>query len=171
MQNDKKIAKQLLIWGGLLIILLVLLWGYKQNWWSGDYSHVSQEQKEQAAQDINTKMDEIAYWGYRIYLADVSGGEATGEAAYRFMNDQYELMVTANLPDPDNGYYYECWLERADPQGSMSIGKLFRSADGRYITTFITGTNYSGFPTVTISLESNDSNPAQAQVVLKGTFN
>ncbi|MFH1173200.1 MAG: hypothetical protein V1692_01560, partial [bacterium] len=115
MENNKKIAKQLLIWGGLLIILLVLLWGYKQNWWSGDYSKVSQEQIDQVAEEINSKMDEIAYWGYRIYLSDTASGTATGEAAYRFMNDRYELMVVANLPEPVDGNDYECWLEKIDP--------------------------------------------------------
>lgn len=175
--GNKRLIKQLLIWGGLLIILLAVLWGYKQNWWQRNLVKVSQEQIEQSRQEIDNLMNELAYWGYRIYLADVSGlpagqagGPAKGEAAYRFMNDKYEQMVVAELPDLEDGYFYGGWLVRPEPPGQISTGKLFKQADGRYTLFFSDSRNYSDFTRVVITLEPNDGNPEPAQSILEGGF-
>ena len=166
-----KTGRQLLIWGGLLFILLFILWGYKQNWWRNDQmTETNDRQIEYSKQEIDDKLNEIAYWGYRIFLADVSGGSAKGETAYRFMNDKYEQIIVAELPDLESGYYYEGWLIRPNPESYLSLGKLFKNVDGRYTLTINDTRNYSDFYKVSVTREPNDGNPEPAEYILSGSF-
>ncbi|MFH1225800.1 MAG: anti-sigma factor [bacterium] len=185
--DNQRLIKQLLIWGGLLVLLLAILWGYKRDWWRQDFGSVNQKQIELSRQEIDDKLADITYWGYQIYLADVSGqpngeagGEGKGKAAYRFMNDQYEHLVVAELPEPPAGYFYESWLIRAELKSQVSMGKMFKQSDGRYTTLFKDARNYSDFNQVSVALEPNDGNPEparldessarQAQIILTGSY-
>ncbi len=168
--NNQGLIKQLLIWGLLLIFLLAILWGYKRDWWQRNLVGVSQRQIEMSRQEIDNSMAEIAYWGYRIYLADIANGEAKGEAAYRFLNDQYEHLVVAELPKPADGYFYEGWLVRTELKSQISMGKLFKQADGRYTLDFRDARNYSDFNQVAVTLEPDDGNPEPGPTILIGGY-
>lgn len=152
------------------MLLSALLWSYKANWRQNDFDAVEQKQSEQSRQEIDAKMAELAYWGYRIYLADIAGMNVKGEAAYRFMNDRYELLVTAELPSPPDGYFYEGWLVRSASAGQISVGKLFKQSDGRYTVYFSDQRNYSDFSRVVIALEPDDGNPEPGKHILEGDF-
>ena len=171
MENDNKLAKRLVIWAAVLAALLTILWGYKQGWWGGNYTSISEEQRQRTEKLINDTISDIAYWGYRIYLVDTKDGEIKGEAAFRFMNDKYEHMVVAELPDPAKDYYYEVWLERISPPGQLNMGKMFKRADGRYTLEFNSSRNYSDFPRLTVTLELSDNNLEKSdQEIIKGSF-
>lgn len=171
--SKKGLEKQLLIWGLILIALLAILWSYKQSWRGkqGNLLKVNQEKIEQTKKDINRLMDEFGYWGYRIYLVNAKSDTIKGEAAYRYMNDKYELMIVAELPALADGYDYEGWLAVPATESRFSVGKLVKQADGRYILYFTSNNNYSNFYQAIVSKElSDDKAEPSAEYVLTGNF-
>ncbi len=171
--SEKRLGKQLLIWALMLIALLVVLWGYKQSWWKreGNLLEVNQEKIEQTKEDIDKLMDEFGYWGYRINLVNAKSDTLKGEAAYRYMNDKYELMVVAELPALADGYNYEGWLAVPATESRLNIGKLVKQIDGRYILYFTSNNNYSNFYQMIISKESSDGKTEPSiEYVLTGNF-
>lgn len=169
--SNQQIIKQLLIWGTALVILVGFLWGYKHSWWLKKPIITNQAEVERVRQEADKLMNEFAYWGNRIYLANAKNTDIKGEAAYRYLNDKYEQMMVAEMPELTNGYYYEAWIVQPASSSYISLGRPNQQADGRYILYFASDNNYSNFYRVVITKEASDGNSEPSrEEILKGDF-
>ena len=105
-------------------------------------------------------------------LKDVSGGNASGMATRKFEDEKFTHTVLADLPDPEEGSFYEGWLirgeEGVDDYSFISTGKL-KIAKGGYLLEFNSGNDFSDYSKVVVSLEKvADINPERQ--ILEGEF-
>lgn len=108
----------------------------------------------------------------KAQLKDVSGGNSSGIATRKFQEGKFTHTLLADLPEPEQGAFYEGWLLRGE-EGSenfsiVSTGRL-RLAKGGYLLEFESTTDYSDFDKVLVSLEKiADKNPEKH--ILEGSF-
>lgn len=102
-------------------------------------------------------------------LTDVTGGSSSGTAYILRKNGQLFHTVTARLPEPTGGEFYEGWLVKQFPRLSFfSTGKMKLLNNGQYFLTFNADEEYPEFDQVVITIEKDDdSNPERH--VLEGT--
>jgi hypothetical protein len=95
-----------------------------------------------------------------------------GIATRKQENGTFIHVVLADLPDPEEGSFYEGWLVRGEVGDTdfdfISTGKMIL-AKGGYLLEFESTTDYSDYPGVVITLEeAEDENPETH--VLEGIF-
>lgn len=90
-------------------------------------------------------------------LKDVSGGVSSGIAT--------RTEILADLPDPDQGYFYQAWLENGDKL--ISLGQMSMAKGGWLIS--YNGDAYPGYNKVVVSLERYFDNKIEKRV-LEGNF-
>ncbi len=105
-------------------------------------------------------------------LKDVSGGNATGFASRNFENNTFTHTVLADLPDPQQGKFYEGWLVRGeqgkDDFSQVSTGRM-TLAKGGWILNFESKVDYSDYQKVVITEETRlDATPEKH--ILEGSF-
>lgn len=108
----------------------------------------------------------------KAQLKDVVGGDASGIATRNYENGIFVHVVLADLPHPEEGFFYEGWLVRGvagdDDFDFISTGKM-RLAKGGYLLEFESSTDYSNYQGVVVTLEeTEDENPENH--VLEGAF-
>ena len=105
-------------------------------------------------------------------LKDVSSGDARGLATKKYESGQFTHAVLADLPDPEQGSFYEGWLVRGNEgdenfayisTGMMTLGK------GGYMLEFESSTDYSEYSGVVVTLEKIDDKKPE-QHILEGSF-
>ena len=102
----------------------------------------------------------------KIELADVSGGDSSGIATRKFEDATFTHVVLADLPEPEEGKFYEGWLVKGEEV--VSTGRL-RVAKGGYLLEFESSTDYSDYKTVVVSEEEiADATPEKH--ILEGSF-
>lgn len=99
-------------------------------------------------------------------LSDVTGGNASGIATRKYEEGTFSHTVLADLADPPAGRFYEGWLVKGEKV--ISTGK-FRVAKGGYLLEFKSGTDYSDYGKVVVTLEEKDDKTPETHV-LEGTF-
>ena len=108
----------------------------------------------------------------KAQLKDVIGGDALGIATRNYENGTFVHVVLADLPNPEEGFYYEGWLVRGkegdDDFDYISTGKM-RLAKGGYLLEFESSTDYLDYQEVVITLEKTEDNLPEKHV-LEGTF-
>lgn len=108
----------------------------------------------------------------KAQLKDVMGGDALGIATRRYENGAFVHVVLADLPDLEEGFFYEGWLvkgkEGDDDFDYISTGKM-RLAKGGYLIEFESSTDYLNYQEVVITLEKTEDNNPEKHV-LKGAF-
>ncbi|HLD92034.1 MAG TPA: hypothetical protein VI795_01415 [Patescibacteria group bacterium] len=92
-----------------------------------------------------------------INLKDVSGGNARGIAT------SSEVLV--DIEDPENGYFYQGWLE--DGGKLISLGKL-QIAKGGWLLEY-DGSKYPSYKKIIISLEKKLDSTLEKRI-LEGSF-
>ena len=105
-------------------------------------------------------------------LKDVSEGNASGMATRKFEDGRFTHTVLADLPDPEEGSFYEGWLVRGeegeDDFSLISTGKM-KVAKGGYLLEFDSGNDFSDYSKVVVTLEKvADINPESH--ILEGDF-
>ncbi len=101
-------------------------------------------------------------------LAPADGSEGSGEAARTANPKQFILAVSADLPTPPSGSFYEVHLTRPEPLAQFLAGRLYQAGD-RWVMTLDQARDASPYSQVTVTLETvDDGNPEQ--VVLTGQF-
>ncbi len=105
-------------------------------------------------------------------LKDVSGGNGSGLATRKFENNTFTHSVLVDLPDPQQGSFYEAWLVR-DEEGSddfsvISTGKL-RLAKGGWTLDFQGANDLSDHSKAVVSLEKTFDKTLESKV-LEGSF-
>ena len=99
-----------------------------------------------------------------IITTDETGGEAQAD----YLNDKYMLIAEfENLPEPQDGDFYEGWVVRSDPFDFISTGKAVLEND-EYINRFLSEENWLDHTQYVLTLEPDDDNPAPATHILEG---
>jgi hypothetical protein len=111
--------------------------------------------------------------GYeKAELADVTGGTASGIASRKYESGNFSHAVLADLPDPEEGGFYEGWLVRGkegDANFAYISTGIMSLAKGGYMLEFGSATDYSDYSRVVITLEKvNDKKPEKH--ILEGSF-
>lgn len=96
------------------------------------------------------------------------GITGSGEASRSATPGRFVLTVTAELPDPGEGKFYEVWLVRPDPAGQFSIGQLKKSGD-RWVLTLDQTRDASVYSNVMVTQETVDDKKPETKV-LTGSF-
>ena len=88
-------------------------------------------------------------------LKDVSGGQATGKAFILRKDGKLDFTVSATLPDPATGSFYEGWLVKkgSSPVQLVDTGILTKQKDGTYEVSYSSDTTYDGYNFVVITWE------------------
>ena len=87
--------------------------------------------------------------------------------SHGFENGHYLHTIQLNISIPDDGYYYQGWLEK---DGDLvSTGHMNnRWGDTRHSLRFETGESMQDYLNVVVSLERDDGNPAIGKRVAEG---
>jgi hypothetical protein len=105
-------------------------------------------------------------------LKDISGGSGSGIATRKFDGGKFTSSVLVDLPDADQGSFYEGWLVRgeegSDDYSLLSTGKL-RLAKGGWMSDFTSSSDLSDHSRVVVSLEKT-FDKAPEDKVLEGSF-
>lgn len=103
----------------------------------------------------------------RVELNKISDIEGTGIATRKYQNGKFSHMILADLPDPENGMFYQGWLQK-DEGNIISTGKL-RLAKGGYLLEFESNIDYSDHKKVFVTLEKVLDNNLEKRI-LEGSF-
>ena len=105
-------------------------------------------------------------------LKDVSGGSSSAIATRKYENNKFSHSVLADLPDPEQGSFYEGWLVRGEEgEDNFSVISTVKMslAKGGYLLEFESNNDYSDYNKVVITLEKvADKLPEKH--ILEGSF-
>ena len=99
-------------------------------------------------------------------LKDVTGGTASGITTRKFEASTFELGILADLPTPEVGKFYQGWARKDDE--FLALGEL-RIAKGGYLLDFKSGTDYSDYNKIVVSLEKSLTEKPD-KTILEGSF-
>jgi hypothetical protein len=105
-----------------------------------------------------------------VKLEDVADTSGSGEATRLYKDGQFTLRASAELPIPQDNYFYEGWLVRSDPLDFISAGKMTLETDGKYYLSFVVNNDYMDYNKVVITLEPDDDNFSPAAHIIEGEF-
>jgi len=90
---------------------------------------------------------------------------------YDDLKKQYVLYGTfTGMPKLREGYYYEGWLVRKEPNFSIiSTGKVVL-IDEEFTSVYVSVTNLSDYDYFVVTLEHNDGDPKPEVEILEGQF-
>jgi len=125
--------------------------------------------QDQIEEKFNLKLPEDVE---KAELKDVSGGSSSGIATRKFENQTFSHTVLADLPDPEQGKFYEGWLTKGEEGKEgfsiVSTGRM-RQAKGGWLLELQTKTNYTDYKNVVVTLEEKvDKIPEKH--ILEGSF-
>jgi hypothetical protein len=98
-------------------------------------------------------------------IGNVSGD---GTAVRSISSGRFVVKVSALLPEPPAGRFYEAYLERSTPPSQFSIGKLTKQGSD-WVVTLDQARDASAYNQVFISLETADDKKPE-QRLLTGSF-
>ena len=104
-------------------------------------------------------------------LKDVLGTGANGIATRKYENNKFELVILADLEDPNEGFY-QAWLAKGkEGEVGFSYVKLgsLRLAKGGYLLEFESASDYTSYNQVLVTLEKTDDTKIEKRV-LEGSF-
>ena len=105
-------------------------------------------------------------------LKEVSDSGGSGIATRKFEDGKFTHSILADLPDPEQGSFYEGWLIRSeegkDDYSLVSTGKL-RLAKGGWMLDFTSSSDLNDHSKVLVSLEKTfDKTPEEK--IIEGSF-
>lgn len=105
-------------------------------------------------------------------VVDMDGTElaagASGEALVRTVDEGWWIdLDVSGLPPTESGQYYEGWLWSDEGEG-VSVG-TFHLRNGHGPVTLWSGVDPAGYPSLWVTLEDEDGDPAaSSRVVMRG---
>ncbi len=96
------------------------------------------------------------------------GITGSGEASRSASPGRFVVTVTAELPDPGEGKFYEVWLVRPEPAAQFSIGQLKKSGE-RWVLTLDQTRDATDYSNVMVTLETVEDKQPETKV-LTGSF-
>lgn len=106
--------------------------------------------------------------GERSAVLRPVGGTSGEGVAVRTVGNEFSVRVTAQLPEPRSGSFYEAYLARTEPAAQFSIGRLQKVGED-WVVTLTQARDASAYGTLFVSLESADDKKPE-QKVLEGAF-
>lgn len=107
--------------------------------------------------------------GERLAQLKPQGNVAGDGTAVRSLSGgRFVVKVSALLPEPPVGRFYEAYLQRANPTARFSIGKLKKDGNDWTVTLDQTR-DASAYTNVIVTLESVDDKQPE-QTILTGSF-
>jgi len=105
-----------------------------------------EEDNTEISDEMKAIMDEVAY-AYSGELKDVTGqktirgitttNKSSGQAQADYLNNKYMLIAEfTDLPEPQDGDFYEGWVVRSSPFNFISTGKAVLE-NNEYINRFV----------------------------------
>ncbi|MBU0572782.1 anti-sigma factor [Patescibacteria group bacterium] len=108
----------------------------------------------------------------KAQLKDAVGGDASGIATRSYDNGTFIHVVLADLPGPEEGFFYEGWLVRGkegDADFDFISTGIMRLAKGGYLLEFESEIDYLDYQGVVITLEETEDDIPEKHV-LEGAF-
>jgi hypothetical protein len=164
--------KKLLI---LIIVVAIALLGYYLIFYeSSPDEEIMQKMSTQPVHVVTPQhARELMSYDFPLVgtLKDVAGGNASGIAKSGVIGGQYHVLATfENLPELDEGYFWEGWAVRKFPFDFISTGKLIE-VDGEMVNLYISSdADLIDHDFYVLTLEPDDGDPAPAGHVLEGTM-
>lgn len=142
----------------VLIILIALVF------WNSDKVNSPTLVSDNASTELDTFNPQ-----YSGDLVDVSGGEASGFVQVDYSEGDYQLVaVFENLPELEEGYFYEGWIvRRGENMSVLSTGKV-EAPDGMYVNMFSSTEDLRDHDFYVLTLEPDDGDPAPAEHIVEG---
>ena len=108
---------------------------------------------------------------YISQLKDVTGGEATGLATVMYWEGDYDLNVMFyNLPELEEGYFYEGWIvRRGDDMSVLSTGAT-TIENSVHLNIFSSEEDLTDHDYYVLTLEPDDGDPEPAEHILDGVL-
>ena len=136
---------------------------------------VAEPTHDATAHEVSMPAEEIMTPDVELFaeLEDVTGGDASGTASLTWTEESEALIVTAtfqDLPELEEGFFYEGWIVRPDPLNVISTGPLEREGSADWSNLFEASDDLSDHAKYILTLEPDDGDPAPADHVLDGTF-
>lgn len=105
-------------------------------------------------------------------LGQVNDSGGTGLATRKYEDKKFTLSVLVDLPDPEEGSFYQGWLQKGaegdEDYDLVSTGKL-RLAKGGWMLDYTSSTDLSDHSKVIVSLEKTFDKTIEKKV-LEGSF-
>lgn len=160
--------------GGIILLILAGVFYFRSK--NDDSAMKVPETKVSASETEKSLEDKfkvsIADDAPKAELKSVGENDATGIATRKDADGSHEIMVLADLPDPEKGMVYQGWLvkgeEGQDGYNVVSAGRL-TSAKGGYMLNFQSKTDYADHTKVVISEEKGTASKIGTKV-LEGNF-
>lgn len=113
------------------------------------------------------KIKSVEYM-YKGDLSPVDGGNGSGAAMATFENDEYLMRAEINnIPDPEEGFFYEGWVVRPEPFNFISTGELKKEGD-TWVNDYMSETDFTDHFRYVLTIEPDDNDPAPADHVVEG---
>lgn len=134
-------------------------------------SPTTMEKKEDAMMKKQMEVMEMAMkdtTSKKGKLIDVSGGNTTGMAYVLRKDGKLFYTVSATLPDPTSGMFYEGWLVKkgSNPVQFVDTGKLTKQQDGSYEVSYSNESNtYEGYDFVVVTIEQVDDQKPEKHIL------
>jgi len=171
----KRRPKAKIPWTLAIIVAGVLIFVVGFIWFRGD-KPVEEVEAEPSTEIVELQPENIPSVSIgepeQIDLVDVTGGGSTGISTRVIDSGVFRHTIKANLPDPEEGYFYEGWLVSKSPFRFFSTGNMVTISTGEYVLEWFGefGESYSNYTDVVITIEPNDGDPSPADHVLEGSF-
>lgn len=104
-------------------------------------------------------------------LTDVSAGDSTATVQASYTKQKFSATISAQLPTPAEGFYYEAFIIKALPiLDKVSIGELVSVENtGNYSATFESPDNFTDYTRIVVTLEKRGDKDA-SKTILDGSF-
>lgn len=104
-------------------------------------------------------------------LVDVSGGTATGTAKLGTNGAGESILMVDfdNLPELEEGYFYEGWLVDKDPFSFITTGAT-EVVDGQVVNLYSSNASLDQYDRYVLTLEPDDGDPAPAEHIVEEDF-
>lgn len=100
-------------------------------------------------------------------LGAVEGTTGSGAAYLARTSNKLEHLVTATLPEPEAGKFYEGWLVKtgSNPPEFTSTGKMFKTPEGQWRLEYVTDEAFDGYNSIVITVEQDDDGQPETHVL------
>lgn len=125
---------------------------------------VDANETTEAIKQESSQMDYM----YKGDLDPVDGSNSSGVAMASFKDGEYMMRAEIrDLPDPEEGFFYEGWVVRKEPFAFISTGELEKEGDA-WINVYNSSTDYTDYNRYVLTIEPDDGDPAPADHVVEG---
>ncbi|NQV00073.1 MAG: hypothetical protein HQ538_04990 [Parcubacteria group bacterium] len=98
-------------------------------------------------------------------LEDVTDGDSSGKG-YILRDDKLNHKVTANLPDLEEGKFYEGWLvNKSKGSDFFSTGKMVKIPAGVFVLEYVSDELREGYDYAVITLETEDDGKPEEHII------